>query len=105
MASVQNAGQTCSAGSRLLIEDSVYDAVTTRVAAAFRRLTVGPAIADAKVGPVINARQRDRVMGYLAGAGDLPVLAQAPLPSDLPPGGFYVPPTLIGEVPPESPLG
>lgn len=43
-------------------------------------------------------------MGYLAAAGDLPVLARAPLPRDLPEGGFYVPPTLIGEVPPESPL-
>jgi len=105
MASVQNAGQTCSAGSRLLIEDSAYDVVTARVAEAFRGLTVGPAIADAKVGPLINARQRDRVMGYLAAAEGLPVLAQAPLPPDLPPGGFYVPPTLIGEVPPESPLG
>ena len=43
-------------------------------------------------------------MHYLAAAGDLPVLAQTTLPADLPEGGFYVPPTMIGDVPAESPL-
>jgi aldehyde dehydrogenase (NAD+) len=104
MAAVQNAGQTCSAGSRLLIEDSVYDEVTARAAAAFRGLSIGTAIADPDVGPLINATQRDRAMHYLAAAGDLPVLAQTTLPADLPEGGFYVPPTMIGDVPAESPL-
>ncbi len=101
---VQNAGQTCSAGSRLLIEDSVYDEVTARVAEVFRGLCIGPAITNPDVGPLINETQCDRVMGYLVAAGDLPVLVQAPLPLDLPEGGFYVPPTMIGEVPQERPL-
>ncbi|MHA1943565.1 MAG: aldehyde dehydrogenase family protein [Candidatus Thorarchaeota archaeon] len=103
-AAVKNAGQTCSAGSRLLIEDSIYDAVTARVAEAFRSLRVGPAIDNPDVGPLINAKQCGRAMRYLAAAGDLPVLAQAPLPAHLPEGGFYVAPTVIGEVPPASPL-
>jgi aldehyde dehydrogenase (NAD+) len=103
-AAVQNAGQTCSAGSRLLIEDSIYDEVAARVAAAFRGLRIGPAITNPDVGPLINATQRNRVIRYLAAAGDLPVLAQTALPADLPEGGFYVPPSMIGEVPAESPL-
>jgi aldehyde dehydrogenase (NAD+) len=67
-------------------------------------LRIGPAIDNPDVGPLINATQRDRVMGYLAAAGDLPILAQAPRPTDLPEGGFYMPPMVIGEVPPDSPL-
>jgi aldehyde dehydrogenase (NAD+) len=65
-------------------------------------LRVGPALADLDVGPVISARQRELVEGYLALARDtgLPIAAQAPLPAMLPKGGFYVPPTLVAEVAP-----
>jgi aldehyde dehydrogenase (NAD+) len=99
-AGIQNAGQTCSAGSRVLVERARFDEVVGRMAERYRALRVGPALADLDVGPLISARQRDLVEGFLALARDgrLAVAAQAVLPHDLPAGGFYVAPTLLAPV-------
>jgi aldehyde dehydrogenase (NAD+) len=98
---IQNAGQTCSAGSRVLIEDRIYDDFTRDLARRFRALTVGPADRDLDLGPLINAQQKARVERYLelARRDGLPVLAQGSIASNAPPAGHYVPPTLIGDVP------
>jgi aldehyde dehydrogenase (NAD+) len=95
---VQNAGQTCSAGSRLLVQDAVADRVIGRVAELFRLLDTGPADRDLDCGPLISARQRDRVRGYLdrAVADGLEVLAEGTLAANAPAGGFYAVPTLVG---------
>ncbi|MDP3084621.1 MAG: aldehyde dehydrogenase family protein [Rubrivivax sp.] len=100
-AGIQNAGQTCSAASRILVERSVYPQVAARMAERYRALRVGPALDDPDVGPLISARQRDVVESYLALVRDsgLPVLAQAPVMAGAPAGGCYVAPTLVGEVP------
>lgn len=92
-AGIQNAGQTCSAASRILVERPLYDAVLARMAERYRTLRVGPALADLDVGPLISARQRDVVSRYVARAAS--PAAQAPLPRDLPAGGYYVAPTLV----------
>jgi aldehyde dehydrogenase (NAD+) len=99
-AGIQNAGQTCSAGSRILVERSRLDEVVQRVAERYRSLRVGPALDDLDVGPLISARQRDVVERYLAFARDsgLAVVAQGSLGSALPAGGFYVRPTLLAPV-------
>jgi aldehyde dehydrogenase (NAD+) len=99
-AGIQNAGQTCSAGSRILVERSRLDEVVQRMAERYRSLRVGPALDDLDVGPLISARQRDIVERYLAFARDsgLAAVAQASLGSDLPAGGFYVRPTLLAPV-------
>ena len=100
-AGIQNAGQTCSAASRILIERAIYDSVVQRMAERYRALRVGPAMDDPDVGPVISARQRELVQGYLSLVRDgaLPIAAQAALPASLPAGGYYVPPTLVAQVP------
>jgi aldehyde dehydrogenase (NAD+) len=105
-AAIQNAGQTCSAGSRLLVEEPIYDAFTARVAERFRALKVGPADRDLDVGPVVNAEQRARVERYLeiARRDGLPILGQGELASNAPPNGNYVRPTVIGDVPADHPL-
>ncbi len=99
-AGIQNAGQTCSAGSRILVERSRLDEVVQRMAERYRSLRVGPALDDLDVGPLISARQRDVVERYLSFARDsgLAAVAQAPLGSQLPAGGFYVRPTLLAPV-------
>jgi aldehyde dehydrogenase (NAD+) len=99
-AGIQNAGQTCSAASRILVERAVFDTVVARMAERYRALRVGPALQDLDVGPVISARQREIVEGYLAVVRDsgLHIAAQAQL-TDVPPGGFYVRPTLVADVP------
>jgi aldehyde dehydrogenase (NAD+) len=98
---VQNAGQTCSAGSRLLVEAPLYETLLERLGERFAALRTGPARADLDCGPLIRAAQRDRVLGFLAGAqrDGVPVVAQGTVVADAPPGGFYVPPTLLRDVP------
>lgn len=105
-AAVQNAGQTCSAGSRVLIERSIYDSFVGRIAERFAALTVGPALDDHDVGPLINAAQRDRVLGMIAAAGETGFarLAQGRIVDGAPAGGFYVAPVLFGGVTPDSDL-
>ncbi|MBL0086898.1 MAG: aldehyde dehydrogenase family protein [Ideonella sp.] len=105
-AGIQNCGQTCSAASRILVERAVFDAVVSRMADRYRALRVGPAMDDLDVGPVISARQREIVQGYLGVARDtgLKVAAQAVLPADLPAGGCYVAPTLLAPAAPDHRL-
>ncbi|HJV60726.1 MAG TPA: aldehyde dehydrogenase family protein [Albitalea sp.] len=105
-AGIQNAGQTCSAASRILVERAVYDVVRERMAERYRALRVGPALADLDVGPVISKRQHGIVSHYLAVARDsgLPLVAQAELAADAPSSGYYVRPTLVADVPPSHGL-
>ena len=102
----QNAGQTCSAGSRVIVEDAVYDRFTADLARRFEALKVGSAAQDLDLGPVVNAKQCARVQGYLdlAARDGLKILAQGGLGTNLPADGFYVRPTLIGDVPPDHRL-
>jgi aldehyde dehydrogenase (NAD+) len=104
---VQNAGQTCSAGSRLLIERSIYDAFIPRLVERFAAITVGSHEADLSCGALINPKQKARVEGFVkrAEAQGLPVLARGRIAADAPPGGYYVAPTLFGPVNPHSELG
>src|SRR3954454_1131354 len=65
---IQNAGQSCSAGSRLLVERAVYPERIDRVGAALGRLEIGPGIEDPDLGPLISERQLTRALGMLEGA-------------------------------------
>src|SRR5947199_5049185 len=62
---VQNAGQTCSAGSRLLVEQSIYEKLLALLGERFIQLRAGPALADLDCGPLIRASQLERVQGFL----------------------------------------
>jgi aldehyde dehydrogenase (NAD+) len=103
---VQNGGQTCSAGSRVLIQKSVYDAFVAKIAARFTQLRVGSHAMDLDCGPLISANQKKRVQGFIdqARKDGVPVLAQAQIADGVPAGGFYVAPILFGPVPRANPL-
>ena len=98
---VQNAGQTCSAGSRVLIEREIYELMLERLAKAFEALRVGPAAMDLDVGPLIRQSQQQRVWDFLsdAHAADIPVVAQGQVVDEAPETGFYQAPTLLRDVP------
>jgi aldehyde dehydrogenase (NAD+) len=102
----QNGGQTCSAGSRVLIEASAYDRFVAVLAERFAKVVVAHHEKDRDMGAMINAKQKARVEGYLerARAAGLPVLAQAEIDPEAPAGGFYVRPTMFGPVDPSDPL-
>src|SRR5690606_4376674 len=88
---VQNAGQTCSAGSRVLVERSVHGELLDRLAGAFTRLRAGPAGQDLDLGPLVSRRQQERVWDALseAQASGIRFVAQGQVVEDAPPGGFY----------------
>ncbi len=101
---IQNGGQTCSAGSRVLIERSVYKDVARELADRFKTLTAGPHDADPDIGPLINAKQRERVAGFVSGAKEAGVelLAEGSVAADAPKGGYYFPAALFGPVDPDA---
>jgi aldehyde dehydrogenase (NAD+) len=103
---VQNAGQTCSAGSRLLVEASLYERLLALLGERFRALRTGPALADLDCGPLIRASQLQRVHEFLAAAarGGIAIAGQGTIVDDAPRGGFYVPPTLLRDVPAKNRL-
>jgi aldehyde dehydrogenase (NAD+) len=65
---LQNAGQSCSAGSRLLVERGVHDELLGRVTEAFEAVTIGPGPEDPDLGPLISERQLERATGMLEAA-------------------------------------
>jgi len=101
---IQNGGQTCSAGSRVLIEASVYDRVAEGLAERFAKLVAGPHDADLDLGALINPKQKARVAGMVeaAEAAGIPLLASGAIHPDAPTGGYYVAPALFGHVPVEA---
>lgn len=98
---IQNGGQTCSAGSRMLVEHTIYDELVERVAERFKTVRVGAWDMDLDCGPMINAGQKQRVERFVAKAraDGIPVLAEGQLVPGLPQGGYYVAPSLFGPVP------
>ncbi|WP_280402897.1 aldehyde dehydrogenase family protein [Nocardia carnea] len=102
---LQNAGQTCSAGSRLLVAESVHDALVEKVLRRFARVTLGPGRDDPDLGPLISRKQQTRVATMVAGLGQGEILCGGAVPTgDGLTEGAYFPPTLIDEVDPADPI-
>jgi aldehyde dehydrogenase (NAD+) len=100
-AGIQNAGQTCSASSRILVQREVYEQVIAGMSERYRALKVGAAEADLSLGPVVSARQKAIIEDYLklAEQDGLQIAAQGELAADVPENGAYVRPTLLRDVP------
>lgn len=99
---LQNAGQTCSAGSRLLVHHSVHDEIISKVADNFSRVVIGPGRMDPDLGPLISTKQQSRVKGLVDGAqGEVIIGGEIP-DDDTLSGGSYFSATLIDGVDPAS---
>ena len=93
-----NSGQTCSAHTRMLVPAARYDEVKALAQAAIAKFSVGPSLNEAsKLGPLVSAMQRDRVIGFIktgiaegaeviAGGAEAPAFAT----------GYFVQPTILG---------
>ena len=100
-AGIQNAGQTCSASSRILVHQSLYEEVVVKMAKRYNALQAGPAMDDWDVGPLVSHRQKQLVEGFLAKGEELELVGRGEILEDAPSGGAYVAPSLFAGVHPD----
>jgi acyl-CoA reductase-like NAD-dependent aldehyde dehydrogenase len=97
-----NQGQACVAGSRLFVEASVADELVGRVSEQAGAVKLGSGLdPDTQMGPLISAAHRSRVKGYVAAAreqGADVVVGGEDATVDGLEGGFFLQPTVIGDV-------
>jgi acyl-CoA reductase-like NAD-dependent aldehyde dehydrogenase len=92
------AGQSCVAGSRLLVQRSIYDRFVGMVASGAKKIKVGMPLDDAtEVGPINNRRQYEHVMKMVAGGVDAGATLAAGSTA-LSDGGYFVSPTVLANV-------
>jgi 1-pyrroline-5-carboxylate dehydrogenase len=95
-------GQKCSACSRAIVEDSVYDVFLERVRERVQTLRVGDPAGNANMGPVVNRSAMDTILSYIEigkGEGRLLTGGHAVATAE---GGYYVEPTVIADVAPAA---
>jgi RHH-type proline utilization regulon transcriptional repressor/proline dehydrogenase/delta 1-pyrroline-5-carboxylate dehydrogenase len=93
-------GQKCSACSRAVVLEPVYDAFVSRLVEATRSLNVGAAEAPGtRVGPVIDAAARDRIREYIEkGKAEAELALEMPAPDT----GYFIGPVIFANVPPAA---
>ena len=98
---IANTGQTCTAGSRLIVQKSIYPQIMERLAKQFSQIKVGTPDMDLDCGPVVNLAQKERVEFFLSEArkSNIEIVAQGVMAPKIPKEGYYVTPTLLGNVP------
>jgi acyl-CoA reductase-like NAD-dependent aldehyde dehydrogenase len=100
-----NQGEACTSTARILVDDSIHDEFLERFAAATDQLVVGDPLDPATdIGPMVDERQRDRVLEYLQIGLDegARMVTQRPVPDDVElRDGYWVPPTVLADVTPE----
>lgn len=101
-------GQSCIAGSRILIHESVYDEVIEGAVKLMNELVVGdPFNENTDIGSIISRKQMDRILSYVSGAEGIPgarILCGGNAAKDGTSGQLFMRPTLIDNVPLNAPL-
>jgi acyl-CoA reductase-like NAD-dependent aldehyde dehydrogenase len=96
------AGQTCIAGSRLIVQRGIYDAFVEALATVAAGIRIGdPTSADTQLGPVISERARERILGYVqqgVDAGARVVTGGRAAQGHGLDGGYFVEPTVLADV-------
>jgi aldehyde dehydrogenase (NAD+)/phenylacetaldehyde dehydrogenase len=92
-----NSGQACNAGSRLFVPSDRYDEVLAALTARAERSRIGPGLEpETQLGPLVSARQLDRVLGYIeagrASPAELVTGGSRALPDS---GGYFLEPTIF----------
>jgi len=100
-AGIQNAGQTCSASSRILVQAARYYEVVAAMAERYRSLKTGPALDDLDVGPLVSHAQKAIVEGFLGQSNGADIAATGSIVDTAPGGGAYVAPVLFTGVRPD----
>jgi acyl-CoA reductase-like NAD-dependent aldehyde dehydrogenase len=94
-----NQGQVCTAGSRLFLHEKLHDKVLEKVVEQAKRVRLGDQMdPSTTMGPLISAKQKQRVLGYIAsGKADAKLVYGGEEPKGLE-KGFFVCPTIFDEV-------
>lgn len=103
---IQNTGQTCSAGSRLLVEAAIKEEFVTMLVERFKALKIGPGLDNPDMGPILNKKQHEQILNKLEQAkseGEIVVGGKA-LKLEGYEGGFYIEPTIVDGLNPNSPI-
>lgn len=104
-----NQGEACTSTARILVHDDVYDEFSERFTSAATSLVVGDGLDPrTDVGPMVDAKQRDRVLAYLQTALDegARIVGQGTVPTDPAyAAGYWVAPTVLADVEPDSTVG
>ena len=101
----ENAGQICSAGSRLVIERGIHEEFVDRLAAKARALTLGHGLRDPGLGPLNCAAQLHRVAGFVERARQRGVSVRCgghPAADPLTGKGWFFEPTILDQLPPSD---
>ena len=97
----QNAGQTCSAASRLLVQRGAHQTLVARLVDRAKAMRVGPGVSDPDMGPIISERQLETIEKYVAigkGEGARVAVGGNRLSGESLGRGFYFTPTLLDDV-------
>lgn len=94
-----NQGEVCSAGSRILVQRSIYPKFVEAMAAKAKTIKLGPPLErETKMGPLVSKEQYDRVLSYLeVGKTEAKLAAGGDRPKDIA-RGYYVTPTIFYDV-------
>ena len=95
-------GQKCSACSRAIIEDSIYDAFVERLRERVEQLKVGDPAQNANLGPVVSEGAMRTILGYIEVGKKEGRLVAGGKPIETPEKGYYVEPTVIADVAPQA---
>jgi 1-pyrroline-5-carboxylate dehydrogenase len=95
-------GQKCSACSRAIVEDPIYDVFVERVREKVATLRVGDPSGNANMGPVVNRSAMDTILSYIEIGKDEGRLLTGGHAVSTPEGGFYLEPTVIADVAPNA---
>jgi betaine-aldehyde dehydrogenase len=100
-----NAGQVCSAGSRMIVDEKIYDSFVKKMVERARKISIGPGNdPETEMGPLVSEQQKKRVMEYIQ-IGQKEG-AKLELGGDVPKGdkygqGYYVSPTIFSNTKPD----
>ncbi|MBT0567795.1 aldehyde dehydrogenase family protein [Williamsia sp. CHRR-6] len=102
---LQNAGQTCSAGSRLLVQRDIADAVVADVVQRLQAVRMGPGLDDPDLGPLVSRTQQRRVQSMIDAVttGEVVLGGTAPTDPQLSAGAYFAPTVIVG-VDPTAPI-
>jgi (Z)-2-((N-methylformamido)methylene)-5-hydroxybutyrolactone dehydrogenase len=96
-------GQTCMAGSRLIVHADVHDALVDKLVARAKTIKLGdPTAHDTEMGPVANQPQYEKVLGYLRSAQEEGGTFACGGEASAEQGGLFVKPTVVTDVTPDN---